>query len=106
LARCAHAERAAILGDEEDRMRSIALLLLACLLAIATGGATGGCSSTTTTTTHTTEQPSAEGNTTVQTTEQETSGPSVGILSGTVHAIGFILALPFKIIGGLIQIIF
>jgi hypothetical protein len=111
LARCAHAGRAAILGDEEDRMRSIALLLLACLLALATGGATSGCSSTTTTTTHTTEQPSAEGNTTVQTTEtktteQQTSGPSVGILSGTIHAIGFILALPFKIIGGLIQIIF
>jgi hypothetical protein len=30
----------------------------------------------------------------------------LGILSGTIHAIGFILALPFKIIGGLIQIIF
>jgi hypothetical protein len=109
--RCAHAEPAAILDGGEDRMRDIASILLACLLVLGAGGATVGCSSTTTTTTHTTAEPSSEGAATVQTTEtktteQQTSGPGVGILSGTIHAIGFILALPFKIIGGLIQIIF
>jgi hypothetical protein len=111
LVRCAGGERATVLADEEDRMRPIAMLLLACFLAIATGGATSGCSSSTTTTTRTTEQPSSEGGTTVQTTETKTtesqnSGPGLGILSGTIHAIGFILALPFKLVGGLIQLIF
>jgi hypothetical protein len=111
LVRCAYGERATIFGDEEDRMPPIAMLLLACFLAIATGGATSGCSSSTTTTTRTTEQPSSEGGTTVQTTEtktteSQTSGPGLGILSGTIHAIGFILALPFKLVGGLIQLIF
>jgi hypothetical protein len=104
LVRCAGAERAAILGDEEDRMRPIAALFLACFLALATAGATSGCSSSTTTTTRTTEQPSSEAET--KTTESQTSGPSVGILSGTIHAIGFILALPFNLVGGLIQLIF
>jgi len=92
-------------------MRSIASFLLACFLALGAVGSTSGCSSSTTTTTHTTEQPSADGGTTVQTTEtkkteSQTSGPGVGILSGTIHAIGFILALPFKIVGGLIELIF
>ena len=92
-------------------MRSIAMLLLGCFLAIAAGTVSSGCSSSTTTTTRTTEQPSTESGTTVQTTEtktteSQTSGPGVGILSGTIHAIGFILALPFKLVGGLIQLIF
>ena len=92
-------------------MRPIATLLLACFLALGTSGAFSGCSSSTTTTTRTTEQPASEGGPTVQTTEtktteSQTSGPGVGILSGTIHAIGFILALPFKIVGGLIQLIF
>jgi uncharacterized protein YceK len=92
-------------------MRRNLMLLLVCFLALAPVSATSGCSSSTTTTTRTTEQPSSEGATTVQTTEtktteQQPSGPSVGILSGTIHAIGFILALPFKIIAGLIQLIF
>ena len=92
-------------------MRRNPKLLLVCFLALTTVSATSGCSSSTTTTTRTTEQPSSEGGTTVQTTEtktteQQASGPSVGILSGTIHAIGFVLALPFKIIAGLIQLIF
>jgi hypothetical protein len=111
LVRCADGERAAILADEEDPMRPIAMLLLACFLAIAAGGVTSGCSSSTTTTTRTTEPPSSETGAIVQTTEtktteSETSGPGVGILSGTIHAIGFILALPFKLVGGLIELIF
>ena len=93
-------------------MRRAPMLLLVCFLTLTAVSATSGCSSSTTTTTRTTEQPSSEGGTTTvqttetKTTEQQTSGPSVGILSGTIHAIGFILALPFKIIGGLIQLIF
>ena len=68
-----------------------------------------GCSSTTTT--HTVERPATNGEgapqTETTTTEtHETSGPGVGILSGTIHVIGMILALPFKIIGGLIELIF
>ena len=91
-------------------MRTIGALLLACLLILGAAGATGGCSSrTTTTTTHTTE-PGPGDNTTVhtetKTTEQETSGPSGGILSSTINAIGFVLALPFKLVGGLIELIF
>ncbi len=92
-------------------MLKIATLLLACLLIAGAGGAVSGCSSKTTTTTHTVEHPSSDGTKTVETTEtktteQETSGPSGGVLSTTIDAIGFVLALPFKIIGGLIGFIF
>ncbi len=89
-------------------MRRVVIAVLAGLLIVGSGAATG-CSSTTTT--HTVDRPATNGDSSTQTetttTEtHETSGPGVGIVSGTVHAIGFILALPFKIIGGLIELIF
>jgi len=90
-------------------MRGASVLLLAGLLATVSVAVNTGCSSTTTT--HTVERPATneEGapQTETTTTEtHETSGPGVGILSGTIHVIGMILALPFKIIGGLIELIF
>jgi len=45
-----------------------------------------------------------ESNTTATTTETKSSNP--GILSSTVHAIGWVIALPFRLIGGLIGWIF
>ncbi|MFH0754112.1 MAG: hypothetical protein V2A70_06060 [Candidatus Omnitrophota bacterium] len=42
--------------------------------------------------------------TTTATTETKSGHP--GILSSTVHAIGWVIALPFKLIGGLIGWIF
>ena len=85
------------------------VLLLAGLLITGNGAAATGCSSSSTT--HTVERPATNGDATTQTetttTEtREVSGPGVGIVSGTVHVIGVILALPFKIIGGLIELIF
>lgn len=41
--------------------------------------------------------------TTTQTTEEGKSG---GLLSGTVHAVGQVLALPFRAVGGLISLVF
>jgi hypothetical protein len=90
-------------------MRAVANLLPAALLVFGAGGATIGCSSHTTTTTRTVEgqgSGDAEERTETTTTEKEHGGPGIGILSGTIHAIGFILALPFKIVGGLLEIIF
>jgi hypothetical protein len=93
---------------EYETMRRASTLLLAGLL-VTGGGATTGCSSSTTT--HGVERPATneEGATQTETTTtetHETSGPGVGIVSGTVHVIGMILALPFKIVGGLIELIF
>jgi hypothetical protein len=89
-------------------MRRASTLLLAGLLITGSGAVTTGCSSTTTT--HTVERPATteEGTQTETTTTEthEASGPGVGILSGTVHVIGMILALPFKIVGGLLELIF
>ena len=91
-------------------MRAVATILLAGLLAFGTGAATTGCSSHTTTTTRTVQQQQAADDTTVQaettTTEKEHEGPHLGIISGTIHAIGWVLALPFRIVGGLIRLIF
>ncbi len=72
-------------------MRSLPMLMLALLLALGAGASTN-----------------PDGTTTVVKTEAEDDddGPHFGILSGTVKAIGFVLALPFKIVGGLISIIF
>jgi cytoskeletal protein RodZ len=76
-----------------------------------------GCSSTrqTTKTETTATSPSAQsGNredgvvskseTTTTTTQSEPESP--GVLSSTFHAIGYVLALPFIIVGGLFKIIF
>lgn len=42
-----------------------------------------------------------------QTTETTTrESESTGLLSGTVHAVGQVLALPFRAVGGLIGLIF
>jgi hypothetical protein len=44
---------------------------------------------------------------TVTTTEEEGDvGSSGGILSGTVNLVGEIIALPFRLVGGLLRIIF
>jgi hypothetical protein len=40
------------------------------------------------------------------TTTSEKSGGHPGILSSTVHAIGWVIALPFRLVGGLIGWIF
>ncbi|MEA2625143.1 MAG: hypothetical protein QOD06_1188 [Candidatus Binatota bacterium] len=62
-----------------------------------------GCSSHTTKTTRVND----EGQTVTETTEKDTdAGESGGIVSGTVNVIGEILALPFRIVGGLIRLIF
>ena len=93
-------------------MRAIATLLLASMLALGAGAGTIGCSSHTTTTTTETVQhsPNPDGTTTTEVTKTEEhshdDGAHFGILSGTVHVIGQILALPFKLIGGLFSIIF
>lgn len=39
-------------------------------------------------------------------TETETKEESVGLLSGTVNAVGEVLALPFRLVGGLISLVF
>jgi len=38
--------------------------------------------------------------------DQETEGESFGLLSGAVHVAGQVLALPFRLAGGLIGFIF
>ena len=88
-------------------MRRFTPLLLALWLALGAGSGTISCSSQTTTT-RTVEHPGNSDTTTETTTteEQETHGPEVGIISGTIHAIGYVLSLPFRIVGGLISIIF
>jgi hypothetical protein len=43
--------------------------------------------------------------TTSTTTEAKAAGHP-GILSSTVHAIGWVIALPFRLVGGLLRIIF
>lgn len=84
-------------------MRKLASALSLSLLLLSIPG---GCS--TTTTTRTVERPegsdamAVEKETTV-TTERSASG---GILSTTVNVVGEIIALPFRIVGGLISIIF
>jgi hypothetical protein len=89
-------------------MRAIATLLLALMLALGAGTTTIGCSSHTTTTETVEEHPNPDGTTTeVTKTEQHSDdGAHFGILSGTVHVIGIILAAPFKLIGSLFTVIF
>lgn len=91
--------------EKETMMRSLAKILIVALLAtnLSFAAACGGGSTKTVTRTD------AAGNeTTVTETKEDhdSGGGPTGILSTTVNAIGFILALPFKIVGGLIEIIF
>jgi hypothetical protein len=86
-------------------MRSIRTLLIAMVLALGAGAATTGCATHTTTTTHTVAPDDSTGVEHETTTTTETHEPG-GILSGTVDAIGWVLALPFRLVGGLISIIF
>jgi hypothetical protein len=96
------------LWAEENRMRTVATVLIAATLVFGAGTATTGCSNHTTTT-RTVEQ-HGDGETAVKTettsTENDDDGGGGGIISGTIDVIGFIIALPFKIVGGLIEIIF
>ncbi|MFA5059188.1 MAG: hypothetical protein WC676_00975 [Candidatus Omnitrophota bacterium] len=46
----------------------------------------------------------SETTTTITTTDTETERP--GVISSTFHAIGYVLAIPFIIIGGLFKMIF
>ncbi|HEV8343575.1 MAG TPA: hypothetical protein VGR30_14480 [Candidatus Binatia bacterium] len=39
-------------------------------------------------------------------TESENPGESTGLVSGTVNVVGEVLALPFRLVGGLISLIF
>jgi len=91
-------------------MRALARILFAGLLLFGAGTATTGCSSHTTTTTRTVEQQGGgeveHQHTETTTTESEHEGAHFGIISGTVHAIGWVIALPFRIVGGLIGLIF
>ena len=76
-----------------------------------------GCATThkttTTETTVTSNKPvevsrDQQGETTTTTTETETETKTKrpGIISSTFHAIGYVIALPFIVIGGLFRIIF
>ena len=60
-----------------------------------------GCSS------HTTRKVERNGDTEVtETTSESDAGGSGGIVSGTINVIGEVLALPFRLVGGLIRLIF
>ena len=81
-----------------------------------------GCSSTTTTTTvkktrvpvdeySEDEQPrhhqhADEEKEETTTTVEESGAACSGILSCTVHGVGYVLALPFRLVGGIIDVIF
>ncbi len=81
--------------------KTLAMMLLAMQLGLAVG-----CGGSTRTVTRT-EGPAGNETTVTETKEESDGGGGpTGILSGTVNAIGFILSLPFKIVGGLIEIIF
>ncbi len=93
-------------------MRKGSHLFVALLLALSIGA---GCSSQTKTVrTETTQyptetlqnptEPAAVNRQTTTTTE--TRRESGGLVSGTVHAVGQVIALPFRIVGGVIETIF
>ncbi len=52
------------------------------------------------------DQQSETTTTTTTETETETKAKRPGIISSTFHAIGYVIALPFIVIGGLFRIIF
>lgn len=91
-------------------MRTFFALSVGLFLLLSVGS---GCS-THTTTTETTQYESSqrsggpvvvEKETTVR-TETENPGESTGVVSGTVNVIGEVLALPFRLVGGLISLVF
>lgn len=93
-------------------MRKVINLLIVLLFALSVGG---GCASHTKTVrteavqypAETVQHPTETAVVERQTTETtETRGESVGLLSGTVHVVGQVLALPFRLAGGLIGLIF
>jgi hypothetical protein len=43
---------------------------------------------------------------TVETRTTTSTGESPGILSSTVHAVGYVISLPFRLVAGLIRLIF
>ena len=52
------------------------------------------------------EREMVENTETTTTTTETTKADSPGVLSSTVHAIGYVLSLPFIIVGGLLRAIF
>lgn len=101
-------------------MRKTAHLYIVFLLLLSLGG---GCAAHTTKTYKTTVQypaesaedqtevaqhPKAQGavETRTEETTTETQGESLGLLSGTVRVVGQALALPFRLVGGLISLAF
>ena len=51
-------------------------------------------------------EPVVTENRTTKTEETKTEGQSVGLLSGTVHVVGQAIALPFRVVAGLIGVAF
>jgi len=51
-------------------------------------------------------EPVVTENRTTKTEETNTEGQSVGLLSGTVHVVGQAIALPFRVVAGLIDLAF
>ena len=51
-------------------------------------------------------EPVVTENRTTTTEETKTEGQSVGLLSGTVHIVGQAIALPFRVVAGLIGVAF
>lgn len=113
------------------KLKKTLYVLVCAVLIVQLPGCAGTYKTTKTTTTKTTvTYPSGEGNkgylkntTTVGTsdgqqnnpvtrenetvaTTTETKAEHQGILGATVHAIGWVIALPFRIVGGLIGFIF
>lgn len=86
-------------------MRKLTMAFL--VAALALNGA--GCATRTTTVTKTIERP-AESDQDPRVVEQETTvtreSEPRGIISTAFHVVGEILALPFRIVGGLLQILF
>ncbi|MGH7960650.1 MAG: hypothetical protein ACRERD_02350 [Candidatus Binatia bacterium] len=84
-------------------MRRVAMTLVL-LFALSLGI---GCSSNSKTVrTETVEYPAGQAERQTTTTKETHSDSSGGILSGTVNVIGEIIALPFRLVGGLFRIIF
>ncbi|MGH7856612.1 MAG: hypothetical protein ACREQY_04720 [Candidatus Binatia bacterium] len=79
--------------------------LLVAVLGFAAVAVDIGCATRTTTVTRETDGDDGEKETTVTTTEEEVARPT-GILSTTLHVVGEVIALPFRLVAGLISIIF
>lgn len=91
--------------------------LVLCILVLVTCSLAPGCASNSKTVrTETVEYPAGtspsdgearvvERQTTTETKSDSSSGGG-GILSGTVNLVGEIIALPFRLVGGLIRLIF